>query len=359
MKVRQLSLFQFKNHPQFSLDFDAEITCITGRNGSGKTNILDAVYLLCTCKSYFNPTDFQLIQHGENVCSIQGKFTGQNEIDLHMLIESGKKKKLKKNDKYYEKLSEHLGLIVSVFISPDDIELVQGHSDVRRKFLDICISQTDRLYLQNLTEYNKILERRNAQLKTFARHKHFDEIILESLDHQLVPAGEYIYQKRAEVLETLNKSFNKFYKMISSGTEDVKFSYKSDLHGTGFSALLKENTDEDLRLERTSRGPHRDDIEFEIDGHPLKRFGSQGQSKSFIISLKLAQYEFFTKELKTQPILLLDDLFEKIDEERAQKLIDLLQTDEFGQILLTDTHPERVKKHFENVNKKINFVVLK
>ena len=358
MRINRLSLYNFKNHSELKLDFTADITGIIGNNGKGKTNVLDAIYLLSTCKSYFNAIDYQLIRHGETLCAVNAQFSDQQQTDLQLAIEQGKKKKLKRNDKQYDKLIDHIGMINVVMITPDDVELVTGHSDVRRKFIDICISQTDREYLNNLSEYQKVLEQRNKQLKLFAQHRHFDEIIIESYDAKLVPAGNYIYNKRAEVLGKLNQYFNEIYPAFSSGEEIVTFKYESDLHTRDFAADLKEEINRDLAAERTTVGIHKDDIQFEINGYPLKRFGSQGQSKSFIVALKLAQYRFLSETLDTLPILLLDDMFEKIDEVRAQRLIDMLGSEQFGQIVLTDTHIERVRKHFENVNKSINFVEL-
>ncbi len=358
MRINKLSLYNFKNHSELKLDFTADITGIIGNNGKGKTNVLDAVYLLSTCKSYFNSIDYQLIKHGETLCAVNAQFYDNQQIDLQMTIEQGKKKKLKRNDKQYDKLIDHIGMVNVVIITPDDVELVAGHSDVRRRFIDICISQTDREYLNNLSEYQKVLDQRNKQLKLFAQHRHFDEIIIESYDAKLVPAGNYIYKKRTEVLGKLNELFNEIYPAFSSGAEVVKFNYESDLHTRDFATALKEEINKDLVVERTTVGLHKDDIQFEIDGFPLKRFGSQGQSKSFIVALKLAQYRFLSETLGTLPILLLDDMFEKIDEVRAQRLIDMLSSDTFGQIVLTDTHIERVRKHFENVNKSINFVEL-
>ena len=358
MRINRLSLYNFKNHSELKLDFTADITGIIGNNGKGKTNVLDAIYLLSTCKSYFNAIDYQLIRHGETLCAVNAQFSDQQQTDLQVAIEQCKKKKLKRNDKQYDKLIDHIGMINVVMITPDDVELVTGHSDVRRKFIDICISQTDREYLNNLSEYQKVLEQRNKQLKLFAQHRHFDEIIIESYDAKLVPAGNYIYNKRAEVLGKLNQYFNEIYPAFSSGEEIVTFKYESDLHTRDFAAALKEEINRDLAAERTTIGIHKDDIQFEINGYPLKRFGSQGQSKSFIVALKLAQYRFLSETLDTLPILLLDDMFEKIDEVRAQRLINMLGSDQFGQIVLTDTHIERVRKHFENVNKSINFVEL-
>lgn len=358
MRINNLSLYNFKNHAALKIDFNADITCITGNNGAGKTNVLDAIYMLSTCKSYFNAIDYQLIKHQETLCAINAQFTNGQQYDLQMQIEAGKKKKLKRNDKPYEKLIDHIGLINAVMITPDDIELVQGYSEDRRRFIDICLSQCDRVYLNCLSEYNKILEQRNKQLKLFSQHRHFDALLLESYNAKLIPAGNYIFEKRMQVLAILNSYFNTYYTAFSSGNEQVKFIYESDLLSKKFETLLKENEDKDLALERTCAGIHKDDLVFEMNGFPLKKFGSQGQSKSFIIAFKLAQYQYLSETLKAQPILLLDDLFEKIDEQRAQQLIDLLQTENFGQIVITDTHETRVRKHFENGTKSINFVAL-
>ncbi len=358
VRINQLTLYNFKNHGELKIGFEADITCITGNNGAGKTNILDAIYLLSTCKSYFNAIDYQLIRHGESLCAINASFTNGQQYDLQMQIEAGKKKRLKKNDKFYEKLIDHIGLINAVMISPGDIDLVLGHSEDRRRFLDICISQCDRVYLNCLNEYNKILDQRNRQLKLFASHRHFDQILLDSFDARLIPPAKYIYEKRVLAVGQLNQYFDTYYQLISSGDEQVTFIYESDLHQQQFEVLLKEHLDKDLVLERTGKGIHKDDLVFEINGYPLKKFGSQGQSKSFIIAAKLAQYRFLSETLQSDPILLLDDLFEKIDEQRAQQLIDLLSTEKFGQIVITDTHEERVRKHFENASKSINFVAL-
>ncbi len=358
VRINHLSLYNFKNHEALKIDFNADITCITGNNGAGKTNILDAIYMLSTCKSYFNSIDYQLIKHNETICAINGQFKDEAQYDLQLQIEAGKKKKLKRNDKQYEKLIDHIGLVNAVMITPVDIDLVQGHSEDRRRFLDICLSQCDRVYLNCLSEYNKVLEQRNKQLKLFAQHRHFDEILLESFNSKLIPAGNYIFEKRLATLGILNTYFNEFYSSFTSGNEIVKFIYESDLLHQKFAILLKDNVNKDLALERTSAGIHKDDLVFEINGFPLKKFGSQGQSKSFIIAFKLAQYRFLSETLNAQPILLLDDLFEKIDEERAQQLINLLETDKFGQIIITDTHAARVRKHFENGLKSINFVEL-
>jgi len=358
VQINNLSLFQFKNHKELKIDFSSDITCLYGNNGVGKTNVLDAIYMLSTCKSYFNSFDFQLIFHGENKCSINGQFIHDNQYDIQLTIEQNKKKKIKKNDKYYDKLLDHIGLINSVMITPDDIELINGHSDERRKFIDITISQCDRTYLTNLSEYNKILDQRNKQLKLFAFHKHFDADLLESFSQKLIPLANYIHQCRIDFLQIMNHYFLTYYHQLCNDKEIVNFKYISDLNEKQFEEILKDNINKDLAAERTIQGIHKDDLEFEINGYAVKKFGSQGQSKLFTIALKLAQYQLLKNKINSLPILLLDDLFEKIDEERAQLLINLISSAEFGQIIITDTHEERVKKHFENVKKTISFVEL-
>ncbi|MDP2175404.1 MAG: DNA replication and repair protein RecF [Bacteroidota bacterium] len=358
MRINSLSLYQFKNHQNLNIDLNADILCISGNNGVGKTNILDAIYMVCTCKSYFNPIDYQLIHHGEKIASINASFSGNQTIDLQLIIEEGKRKKLKNNGKLYEKLLQHIGLINAVMITPDDIELIKGNSEDRRRFIDITISQTDRTYLNCLSEYQKILDQRNKQLKLFAQHQFYDEILIESYNFQLIPHGNYIHEKRQEVLDKIQTYFNQFYSIIQSGNESVKLEYLSDLKEETIENLLKSSLSKDLALQRTTQGIHKDDISFQIDRFPLKKFGSQGQNKSFIIALKLAQFKFLSEVNKTSPLLLLDDIFEKIDETRAEKLIALISTEQFEQIFITDTHPERIRKYFVNGNKSIKFVEL-
>lgn len=358
MRINNLSIYQFKNHKDFKIDLNSDITCITGKNGQGKTNLLDAIFMLSACKSYFNAIDYQLILHGETTAALNAEFYNGQQLDVQLIIEQGKKKKLKLNGKQYDKLIHHIGLINVVIITPDDIELIKGNSDERRKFIDLMISQTDRVYLNHLSEYHKLLDQRNRQLKLFADHQHFDSIILESFNERMLAPCEYIHQKRQLVLKEIQNAFNLYYRSFQSGSEEVVLTYESALNSDSFETLLKSSLNKDLAIQRTSVGIHKDDILFEINGYPLKKFGSQGQNKSFIIALKLAQYHFLAETVKQSPILLLDDIFEKIDEERAEKLIHLISQETFGQIIITDTHAERMRKYFENSNKSTKFVEL-
>jgi DNA replication and repair protein RecF len=273
--------------------------------------------MLSACKSYFNAIDYQLILHGETTAALNAEFYNGQQLDIQLIIEQGKKKKLKLNGKQYDKLIHHIGLINVVIITPDDIELIKGTSDERRKFIDLMISQTDRVYLNHLSEYHKLLDQRNRQLKLFADHQHFDSIILESFNERMVAPCEYIHQKRQTVLKEIQAAFNQYYRSFQSGKEEVVLKYESALNSDSFESLLKSSLNKDLALQRTSVGIHKDDILFEINGYPLKKFGSQGQNKSFIIALKLAQYQFLAETVNQTPILLLDDIFEKIDDERA------------------------------------------
>ncbi|MBC7426148.1 MAG: DNA replication and repair protein RecF, partial [Bacteroidia bacterium] len=253
---------------------------------------------------------------------------------------------------------DHIGLINVVFITPSDIGLIHDNSDERRRFADICICQFDQQYLHYLSEYGKLIDTRNRQLKQFNVSGVFDPIIMESIDMRLLVAGNYIHEKRKHFLNGLQQYFTAFYKLVSGEKDVVGFEYKSDLNETGFQQILTESIQKDRILERTTKGVHKDDIEFTISGFPLKKYGSQGQSKSFLIALKLAQFAYQRDVSGTNPILLLDDIFEKIDEQRAQNLIDLIAGEGFGQILITDTHRERVEKHLLPLDKPKKFVLL-
>jgi DNA replication and repair protein RecF len=347
MHIGGLQLFYFKNHEEQHLQFCNGINCITGPNGSGKTNILDAVYYLANTKSFFNGIDQQLIKHGQDFFSIHGFF--ENDTTTEILVNFGKgKKTLKKNGKVYSRLIDHIGIIQTVFITPYDISLVLEGSEERRRFLDFTISQTDRQYLEQLSLYKKLLDQRNAFLKQ-AEGRPVDPLLLETFDDRMAIAGQRIFEKRREFIAEFTPYFQEFYGFLSGEAEHPTLLYVSELHEKPLKDLLYLNRDKDRILQRTGSGTHKDDLEFLLGDYPLKKYGSQGQIKSYVIALKLAQYKYFLEKTGKKPILLLDDIFEKIDGSRAGKLMELVARDYFGQIIITDTHADRVKEHLDGL----------
>jgi DNA replication and repair protein RecF len=344
MYLQKLSLVNFKNLESQSFDFQQKINCFVGNNGVGKTNILDAIYYLSFAKSYFNSVAVQNIRHGEAFFMIEGDYilNDRNE-KIVCSLKKGQKKVLKRNNKAYAKFSEHIGQFPLVIISPADRDLVTEGSDTRRKFIDGVISQQNKTYLQDLIAYNKVLSQRNALLKYFAANRIFDALNLSVYDEQLSNYGSKIYEVRKEFLSAFIPIFNKKYQIISGDKEQVNLNYKSQLHDFLMTDLLQKSLEKDKILQYTTSGIHKDDLNFEIGNYPIKKFGSQGQQKSYLIALKLAQFEFIKKQSEVTPILLLDDIFDKLDESRVSQIIDLVNNDEFGQIFITDTHAERTE----------------
>ncbi|WP_439131238.1 DNA replication/repair protein RecF [Polaribacter sp.] len=344
MYLQKISLVNFKNITSQSFDFQEKINCFVGNNGVGKTNVLDAIYYLSFTKSYFNAVAVQNIKHGEGFFMIEGdyKLNDRNE-KIICSLKKGQKKVLKRNDKAYGKFSEHIGQFPLVIISPADRDLVIEGSDTRRKFIDGVISQQNKTYLQDLIAYNKVLSQRNALLKYFAANRTFDALNLSVYDEQLANYGAKIYEIRKDFLATFIPIFNVKYQVISGDKEQVNLNYKSQLHDFLMPDLLKKSLEKDKILQYTTSGIHKDDLSFEIGEYPIKKFGSQGQQKSYLIALKLAQFEFIKQKSNVTPILLLDDIFDKLDENRVSQIIDLVNNDEFGQIFITDTHAERTE----------------
>lgn len=344
MHLDKLTVVNFKNFDSQTFDFQEKINCFVGKNGVGKTNVLDAIYYLSFAKSYFNPIAVQNIRHGESFFMIEGDYriNDRNEKILCSL-KKGQKKILKRNGKTYEKFSDHIGQIPLVIISPSDRDLVIEGSDTRRKFIDGVISQQDKSYLQDLIAYNKILSQRNALLKYFAANRTFDATNLEIYDDQMIDYGTRIYEKRKAFLKDFIPIFNRKYQIISNDKEQVNLFYKSQMHDMTLRELLHNSIEKDKILQYTTTGIHKDDLNFEIGDYPIKKFGSQGQQKSYLIALKLAQFEFIKQQSNLTPILLLDDIFDKLDESRVAQIVDLVNHDAFGQIFITDTHPERTE----------------
>lgn len=344
MYLKKISLFNYKNFSEANFDFDQKINCFVGKNGIGKTNVLDAIYHLSYGKSYFNPLAVQNIKHGEEFFVIDGVFEKNNrEEQIVCSLKKGQKKILKRNSKQYEKFSDHIGFIPLVIISPADRDLIVEGSETRRKFIDSVISQLDSKYLQELIQYQKILSQRNALLKYFALNHVFETDTLSIYNEHLNALGQSIFEKRKQFLEDFIPIFNKHHQAITGSEESVQLVYESHLHEKNLLMLLQENINKDRALHYTSVGIHRDDLLFEIDHYAIKKFGSQGQQKSFLISLKLAQFEFVKKISGVNPILLFDDIFDKLDASRVEKIIEMVNNDSFGQLFISDTHPKRTE----------------
>ena len=344
MILKTLSLVNYKNFKSETFVFDTKINCFVGANGVGKTNVLDAIYHLSFGKSYFNPVATQNIKHDEDFFVIDGLFEKNNRDEkIIVSLKKGQKKIIKRNGKIYEKFSDHIGFLPLVIISPADRDLIIEGSDTRRKFIDTVISQSDKTYLNHLINYNKVLSQRNALLKYFALNNTFNSQTLEVYNDQLHNYGSEIFKVRAKFLESFIPIFKERYNAISNHKEDVNLSYKSDLFEDDLNILLKLNLNKDKALNYTSVGIHKDDLNFEIESHPIKKFGSQGQQKSFLIALKLAQFDFIKQQNGVSPILLLDDIFDKLDEQRVAQIIQLVEDTQFGQIFISDTHADRTE----------------
>ena len=345
---------QFKNYEEAQFGFIEGVNCLVGTNGSGKTNVLDGIHYLSKTKGYFNPIDSQNVQHGADLFLIKGTFsTEEGEDVVSCAVKPGQKKKFTWNRKEYSRLSDHFGRYPSVMIAPNDTDLIREGSEVRRKFLDAAISQYDRGYLENLMKYSKVLAQRNNLLKYFAENRTFDEGSLEIWDEQMVNIGQEIYNTRTQFLSEFESVFLNMYQQISRGKETVQLEYKSHYQDSDFASQLRSARDKALQLRRSTHGVHKDDLLFQIESHPLKRFGSQGQQKSYLIALKLALFEYIANETQKKPILLLDDIFDKIDDHRVAALMELVSKHTFGQIFITDTHLGRVPELFENAGEKV------
>lgn len=355
MWLKQLTVLNFKNYSESSLTFLPEANAFTGPNGAGKTNLLDAIHYLSLCKSYFNPIDSQHIKVGEDWFMIQGDFEKEEGSDnVSCSLKRNQKKQFKKNKKDYQRLADHIGQFPLVIISPSDTGIITEGSEERRKFVDNVISQTDNKYLDTLIQYNRILLQRNTLLKSIKETGVFDEGLLEVLNMQLSEVGESIYQRRKQFMADFLPAFARHYQYLSEGEETVSLQYDSALQHHTMQELLEASLAKDRALERTTTGIHKDDLLFTIhDNMPLKKFGSQGQQKSFVIALKLAQYSFLTAKKKFKPLLLLDDIFDKLDAQRTKMLMQMVSNEEFGQIFITDTDTDRIRRIFEEIGQPI------
>ena len=352
MFLQKIQLVNFKNYGDVAYQFSPKMNCITGLNGIGKTNLLDAIHYLSMTKGYFNHADQLSIKHGEDFFAVHGDFVLENTegtTKISCIQQREKRKILKVNQKEYDRLSEHIGNFPSVMISPYDTDYINGNADVRRKYFDSTISQFDKIYLENLIRYNKILLHRNALLKHFAEKGFFNEQEISIWNDKLVECGIKIFETRKKFLEDFLPVFNRLFSIITS-TEAISIEYKSQLHEDDFCSLLQKNQQKDFLAQHSTAGVHKDDFLFTMNGFSVKKFCSQGQQKSFLVVLKLAQYEYIKNIKGKKPLLLLDDVFDKLDQNRIQQLIGLVASNNFGQVFITDTHKERTLELFKNKN---------
>lgn len=340
MYLKKLSLINFKNIAQEEILLGEGINCFTGDNGAGKTNIIDGIYLLSVGKSSLAMTDGQCVRHGENFYVADGEYIsdtgGREQIVCSFMRGSGKT--LKRNGKVYERLADHVGLVPAVIVAPSDTMLISDAADERRRYINAFISQFDRAYLEALIRYNAVLAERNRFLKMSS-----DESMLEVYDAQMISHGEVIHRSRASIVERLQPVVAEFYEALSGGSEEVRLEYRSELNDSPFEDVLRNARKKDIINQFTTSGIHRDDVVFTIGGMPLRKFGSQGQQKSFLIALKLAQYSVIAELRGERPILLLDDVCDKLDEQRVERLMRLVSGERFGQIIITDCNEVRLR----------------
>jgi DNA replication and repair protein RecF len=344
LQVSRLKINNFKNYESQTLDFSPRLNCLTGLNGMGKTNVLDAVYFLCLCKSHTGLNDRNLVRHGEDFFRLEAQFKlGKEKQKVVAKYQLGGRKEFERNGNAVERLSDHVGQFPVVMIAPEDVSLVQDGSEDRRRFLDTALSQVSADYLRNLVQYNALLKQRNALLKSFFEQRQFDTVLLESIDRQMPGPAMALYEQRRSFVAQFLPHFAEYYSEISGSREAVDITYQSDLSKGGLEALFQESLEKDRVLQRSTVGPHRDDLLLFMDGFPLKRFASQGQLKSYLLALRLAQYEVLRQQIGQTPILLLDDIFDKLDETRVRKLVGLLIERNFGQVFITDTQRVRIE----------------
>lgn len=349
MILERISILGYKNIEQAELTFSPKLNCFIGKNGMGKTNLLDAVYYLSFCKSHNNQVDSQNIKHDADFALIQGYYLlgGSDEEEFFCSLRRRQKKQFKRNKKEYEKLSDHIGCLPLVMVSPSDSDLITGGSDERRKFMDVVLSQFDKEYLHALIRYNKALQQRNALLKSDMQA---DESLYELWEEQLAYEGQIIHTKRKAFVEQFIPTFQYYYNFICQSNEAVELKYESPLDEGNLVDLLKHKRERDKILGYTTAGVHRDDLDMCMDDYSIKKVGSQGQNKTYVVAMKLAQFDFLKKAGSTTPILLLDDIFDKLDSTRVEQIVKLVSEDNFGQIFITDTN----RDHLDDILKGLN-----
>ncbi len=350
MHLRKLSLSNFKTYGELALEFSPKLNCFIGNNGVGKTNLFDSIYYLAFCKSYFNSQDSDIIKHAEDFFLIEGEFIFDDRTErIQCAFKPDQKKKIRRNDKEYPRLADHIGLIPLVMVSPADGSLIMDGSEERRRYMNSVISQYDRQYLEDLIQYNKALTHRNRVLKDFSRNQFFDDDLLVMWDEKMAETGNRIHDRRKDFVTNLMPVFQNYYSTISCGNESVGLEYLSQLDGGDTLSLLRENRNRDRILQFTSAGIHRDDLILQLAGYPIKSQGSQGQQKTYLVSLKMAQYDFLKRVAGVRPIILLDDVFDKLDSERVTQIIRLVAADHFGQIFITDKDQQHLNSILSSI----------
>ncbi len=339
MVLEKLSLVNFRNYESLELDLGHSVNCFYGLNGSGKSNILESIHYLCMTKGYFSATDQQNIRHGSSMFIINGKFSNKNggQDTVSCSLKSGQKKRLLLNNKEYPKLSDHIGRYPVVMVAPADHILISGGSDIRRRLMDNIICQTDPVYLADLLKYNQSLLQRNALLKRIATTGFVDRDSLNIWNQRLNELGTAVFEKRKQFIDRLKPLFLKHYTGVCQGSEEPDLTHISTLYDHELLESLNSSLNKDLDLKYTTKGIHKDDLGIMLNGHPVKKFASQGQQKSVTIALKLAQFSYLYSNGNRKPIIMLDDIFDKLDRKRVLSLLDLISGDEFGQVFITDT----------------------
>ena len=378
MFLQKISLSNFKSYEYESFEFSERVNCIVGENGTGKTNLLDAIYFLALTKSSISNQDALSINHEMEYMMVEGVFwiwdlglriadysasksaieNRKSEI-ITISLQRGQKKAVLRDKKAYERISEHIGKFPVVMLSPNDTDVIRDGSEERRKFFDGVMAQLDAEYLENLLQYNRLLLQRNSLLKQFTDRNYTDDLLLDIYSDPLVEVGLKLYQARNQFITNFLPIFKKHYTTLSDAREEVEMIYESEVGAENFAQVFRRNRQRDLAAQRTTMGIHKDDFIFEINGFTLRKFGSQGQQKSFVIALKLAQFEMLSQQKGFPPILLLDDIFDKLDDRRIQQLINMMADGTFSQVFITDARPERTHQLLDNLGVEVKYFEIK
>ena len=345
MRLLHLSIMNYKNLSEAQLDFSPKVNCLIGNNGMGKTNVLDAIYYLSMCKSYISQSDASVIMHERPFMMLQGHYTRRGaEEDITVSVQPGKRKVVRRGGKEYQRLSQHIGLLPIVMISPTDWDLIRGTGDERRRLMNMIISQADPQYLDAVVRYNRAVEQRNSMI----RHEMRDLLLYETVEATMCTTAQLIHERRAQWIEQFTPIFMRYYNEIAGEGERVRMAYRSHLNTATMNDVLAANRERDMVIGYTTHGVHRDDIELKLGDYSMRNSGSQGQCKTYTIALRLAQFDFIKQAAGTTPILLLDDIFDKLDAHRVEHIVDVVASDRFGQIFITDTN----RTHLDEILKR-------